>query len=445
MNQNKLFEQTRWRLARWYAGVFSLILGIFGLAVYEAIVHAHKITFNQELQTVGGTIHDSLEPILEQPEKLNLKVFNLLPNVCLVSSNCFKNNHNNRHIIGAIAQGQYYLQFFDLSKNLVAVAGIKPEGLPIKYSQQQWETLRDEQGIRYRQISVELHTQDDQMWGYLHIGKSLADFDRYLKNVLLILLLSLLLIIFIVMIASWWLAGLAMQPIYHSYRQIQQFTADAAHELRTPLAAIQATIESSLMLSDLPPAESRDILSTINRQNQRLALLVGDLLTLSRMERQTKINYTSTVILNDVITDVAEEFAALALSNGIKLIYQIETDDIISVMGEEEQLYRLVTNLVVNAIQYTNERGQVTLQLKSQNHEAIIEVIDTGIGIAEAEQKLIFDRFYRINKARSRDRGGSGLGLAIAKAIAVAHQGKIKVKSELGKGSTFTVYLPMIN
>ena len=325
------------------------------------------------------------------------------------------------------------------------MAGIKPEGLPIKYSQQQWETLRDEQGIRYRQISVELHTQDDQMWGYLHIGKSLADFDRYLKNVLLILLLSLLLIIFIVMIASWWLAGLAMQPIYHSYRQIQQFTADAAHELRTPLAAIQATIESSQMLSDLPPEESRDILSTINRQNQRLSLLVADLLTLSRMERQTQINYTSTVILNDVITDVAEEFAALALSNGIKLIYQIETDDIISVMGEEEQLYRLVTNLVVNAIQYTNERGQVTLQLKSQNHEAIIEVIDTGIGIAEAEQKLIFDRFYRVNKARSRHRGGSGLGLAIAQAIAQVHGGSIKVKSELGKGSIFTVYLPLIN
>lgn len=444
MEQSKLFKQTKWRLARWYAGVFSLILSIFGLAVYEAIVHAHRITFNQELQTVGATIHDSLEPILEQPEKLNLKVFNLLPNVCLVKSNCFKNNHDNRHLIGAIAQGQYYLQFFDLSKNLVAVAGIKSQGLPIKYSQQQWKTLRDKRGIRYRQISLVLHTEDDRIWGYLHIGKSLADFDRYLNNVLIILLLSLLLIIFIIAIASWWLAGKAMQPIYQSYGQIQQFTADAAHELRTPLAAIRATIESSLMLSDLSALESRELLGTINRQNQRLALLVGDLLTLSRMERQTKIDYTSTVILNDIITDVAEEFAALALSNSIKLIDRIETNEIVSVMGEEEQLYRLVTNLTVNAIQYTDRGGQVTLKLKSHNHEAIVEVVDTGIGIEEEEQKLIFDRFYRVNKARSRDRGDSGLGLAIAKAIVVAHQGDIKVKSELGKGSVFTIYLPII-
>jgi signal transduction histidine kinase len=163
------------------------------------------------------------------------------------------------------------------------------------------------------------------------------------------------------------------------------------------------------------------------------------------MERQTKINYTAVVMLNDVITDVAEEFAALALSNGIKLIYQIETDEIISVMGEQEQLYRLVTNLVINAIQHSFKGGKVTLVLRRENNKALIEVTDTGIGISEDEQKLIFDRFYRVNKARSRDRGGSGLGLAIAKAIAVAHQGKIKVKSELDKGSTFTVCLPIIN
>jgi len=107
-------------------------------------------------------------------------------------------------------------------------------------------------------------------------------------------------------------------------------------------------------------------------------------------------------------------------------------------------LYRLVTNLVINAIQHTLKGGKVTLVLKQENHKALIEVIDTGIGIPEDEQKLIFDRFYRVNKARSRDRGSSGLGLAIASAIALAHQGNIKVKSELGKGSIFTVCLPII-
>ena len=130
MNSNRLFANTRWRLARWYAGIFSLIVSIFGLGVYEAIVHAHKITINQELETVGGTIHDSLEPILEKPEQLNLKqIANIFPDICFVSNQYTRNRHRDGHFIGAIAQGQYYLQFFDLSGELVAIAGMQPKGL----------------------------------------------------------------------------------------------------------------------------------------------------------------------------------------------------------------------------------------------------------------------------------------------------------------------------
>ena len=448
MNQNRLFDQTRWRLARWYAGILSLILGISALAVYEAIAHAHRITINQELETVAGTIHDSLEPILQQPGKIEETVKNLLPDLCLVATSCAKNNDHHRHLAGAIQQDNYYLQFFDLSGRLVAVAGIQPEGLSINYSQQQWQNLRDSNGIRYRQIYQELHTQDYQPWGYLQIGRNLQAFDNYVANVKWILLLGLPILILLVMFASWWLAGKAMQPIYQSYQQIQQFTTDAAHELRTPLAAIRATIESSLMLPTLTEKDSREVLSTIKRQNQRLSSLVADLLMLSRMERQLTTKHQlldTSVIINDLITDIAEEFAALAKREEISLIPKIEVTQPLKVMGDEEQLYRLVTNLVINAIQYTLKGGQVTLVLRQENNKALIEVIDTGIGIPEHEQKLIFDRFYQVNKARSRDRGGSGLGLAIAKAITVAHQGKIKVKSELGKGSIFTVYLPLIN
>ncbi len=446
MKQNKLFNQTRWRLAKWYAVIFSLILGISALAVYEAIAHAHKITLNQELETVGATIHDSLEPILLQPETLNHKVVDILPNLCLIADNCF-NNHHNRNLIGAIANGQYYLQFFDLSQNLLAVAGIKPEGLSIEYSSESLKTIQDSQGIRYRQISLELHTQDDRIWGYLHIGKSLRDFDIYVANVKWVLLLTLPVLIIGIMFASWWLAGFAIQPIYQSYQQIQQFSADVAHELRTPLAAIQATIESSMMLSTLSEKEGREVLGTIKRQNQRLSSLVADLLMLCRMERQLDQNYqflSKPVILNDLINDLAEEFAALAKTESISLISQIKVNQPLKVMGNEEQLYRLVTNLVINAIQHTLKEGKVTLVLKQENHKALIEIIDTGVGIAEDEQNKIFDRFYRVNKARSRDKGGSGLGLAIAKTIVLNHGGKIEVGSKLNQGSTFTIYLPTI-
>ncbi len=447
MNKNRLFEETRWRLARWYAGILALILGLSGLAVYEAIAHAHRITIHQELQTVGGTIHDSLESILQQPEKLDSNVANLLPDLCLVPNNCSQNSHQNSHLVGAIQQGKYYLQFFDSSGNLVALAGVQPEGLSFEYSDQQWQNLKDSNGIRYRQISLELHTQNYQKWGYLHIGKSLKDFDDYVSNAKWILLLGLPIIIFQVMFTSWWLAGKAMQPIYQSYSKIQQFTADAAHELRTPLAAIRATIESYLMLPSLTETDSREVLTTIKRQNQRLSSLVADLLMLCRMEGQLTTNHKSLgqqVILNDLITDIAEEFAALALAEEISLISQIEVTQPLKVTGDEEQLYRLVTNLVINAIQHTLKGGKVILVLKQKNNQALIEIIDTGIGIGKKEQKFIFDRFYRVNKARSRDKGGSGLGLSIAKAIALTHQGNIKVKSELGRGSIFTVCLPIM-
>lgn len=112
-------------------------------------------------------------------------------------------------------------------------------------------------------------------------------------------------------------------------------------------------------------------------------------------------------------------------------------------LGNEDELYRLVANLVINAIEYTNPGGTVTLVLKQKNDQALIQVVDTGIGISDPDKKLIFNRFYRVDKARSRRQGGSGLGLSIAQAIAMSHQGHIEVKSQINQGSTFTVYLPL--
>ncbi|MGB5632352.1 MAG: ATP-binding protein [Waterburya sp.] len=113
------------------------------------------------------------------------------------------------------------------------------------------------------------------------------------------------------------------------------------------------------------------------------------------------------------------------------------------VLGDRQQLYRLITNLVTNAIQYTPAGGQVTLSITGDRDDVIIAVRDTGIGIARKEQRCIFDRFYRVDKARSKSKGGSGLGLAIARAIALAHQGSVEVQSEINKGSNFTVRLPI--
>ena len=133
----------------------------------------------------------------------------------------------------------------------------------------------------------------------------------------------------------------------------------------------------------------------------------------------------------------------MAIATGVTLTSDIRLHEPLTVVGDEEQLYRLVSNLIVNAIGYTPPGGQVTVILNRSDHFALIQIQDTGIGIAKLEHKRIFDRFYRVSSDRSRGTGGSGLGLAIAMAITKAHNGSLQVQSELGKGSTFTIRLPL--
>ncbi|MDJ0801140.1 MAG: ATP-binding protein, partial [Calothrix sp. MO_167.B12] len=439
MKQNKLFQRTRIRLALWYAIVMGFILTVCGFGLYTAVYHAHSEALDRELEFIAKTLHNNLELKLKQPGRLEPVVKEFLPNICLVESDCTqKQSSSQRHILNAINQG-YYVRLFDKPGNLIAIAGSYPEKISLTLNKQLWQTIKDNKGNIYHQMSLSLHTRDNQDWGYIQVGRNIADINDYMDAVKLSLVVGLPMAMIMVAVAGWWLAGLAMKPIYQSYRQIQQFTADAAHELRTPLAASQATVESALLTPDLDTVEIWDILRTIKRQNQRLTSLVADLLMLSRFDRQSIPMKRELCCLNDVIHDLVEEFAAMAISAQLKLTSAINVDEEINIVGDSEQLYRLVANLIVNAIQYTPTQGKVTIILDRSDHYAIIQVKDTGIGIPKTEISRIFDRFYRVNSDRSRHTGGSGLGLAIAKAIVKSHQGSLNVQSEFGKGSTFTI------
>ncbi|WP_322744159.1 MULTISPECIES: two-component system sensor histidine kinase RppB [unclassified Coleofasciculus] len=326
-----------------------------------------------------------------------------LPDVCILGTSCFNQKSDGEsHRIGIIRREDYYLRFLNRSGQLIAFTEQLPEGLPPTArdtSQPQWHTLTDSDGTRYRQISLLLHTQDNRFWGYLQVGRSIKDFDDYLTAVRWIILLGLPIALFLVGICSWWLAGLAIKPIYQSYRQIQQFTADAAHELRTPLAAIRATIESTLRLNQLNESESRETLRVVGRQNYRLSQLVDALLLLCRMDRQELLSQQNAIAknecvsLNDLLSDIAEELAPLAMAADVNLTTEMRVSQPLEIMGNEEQLYRLVSNLVTNGIQYTPADGKVILILDSYQHYALIQIQDTGIGIAPEDQKQIFDRF----------------------------------------------------
>lgn len=445
MRQNRLFNRTRLKLAAWYAGVMGVILSIFGVSVYLHLAQSHFSAIDSEIETVAGTLHDSLEPVLQQPGQLDARVKQILPGLCVGDAPCQEPIQTPHiHVLGLDKQEPYYVKFVNLSSTLLATVNTPPQ-TSVAPQGESWQTITNSQGQRYHQFSLLLKTSTGQPWGYLQVGRSLSGYDSHLGSLKVFLLLGLPISMLLVGGASWWLAGLAMQPVYNSYQQVQQFTADAAHELRTPLAAIQATVETTLEMEDLTLPEACTMLHTIERQNQRLAQLVQDLLMLSRMDLKVLPMKRQVCCLNDLISDLAEELSGLAIVAQVLLTVEFKSEQPLYVVGDEEQLYRLITNLIVNAIQYSVPEGLVTVRLLKEDHHALIQVQDQGVGIAPNEQPRIFDRFYRVNRDRSRQTGGAGLGLAIAQAIVKAHQGKIQVQSQLREGSLFTVQLPLKN
>ncbi|MDX1978190.1 MAG: two-component system sensor histidine kinase RppB [Pseudanabaenaceae cyanobacterium bins.68] len=445
---NGLFRRSRIRLALWYSLVMGSILSLSGFAVYRSILHSNWIAMEREIESIAGTLHDSLEPMLPASGDASLVLQRIFPELCLSDRSCnYAPTLIQRHTVGISDRSIYYIRLYDHRGKLLAFSPSQPLSIPETVNSSQWQTFFNGNGTRYLQFTTILHSAyakadqsvDHPSWGYLQIGRTLAALDGEINRIQWILVIGFPIVLLLVGCSSWWLSGLAMQPIYKSYEQQQQFTANAAHELRSPLASLLATVEAVTHIQDrenLP-----NMLSTIERQGRRLSRLIDDLLLLSSLEQNKADLQFQPCCLNDLIGDLAEEFLELAATEGIHLSYQIP-DFEIYVWGNESQLYRLVANLIANAIQYTASGGDVAVSLTSRDHTAVISVKDTGIGIAESEQPRIFERFYRVDSDRSRKTGGTGLGLAIAMAIVLHHQGDLTVKSEFSQGSLFMIHLP---
>jgi heavy metal sensor kinase len=225
-----------------------------------------------------------------------------------------------------------------------------------------------------------------------------------------------------------------------SFNRQRQFTADASHELRTPLAIMQA--EATLALSkERPPDDYRKSLETISQESDYMSSVIGKLLFLARSDAgKEQLNFEN-VELKGLITGLASNIEALAQDKGIK--FAIDAKEELTVNGDKVKLRQLFINILENAVRYTPVDGQISVSLVKQESDAVISISDTGIGISPEHLPHIFERFYRVDKARARADGGVGLGLAIAKIIAESHKGTIGVESELGKGTTFRISIPL--
>lgn len=227
-----------------------------------------------------------------------------------------------------------------------------------------------------------------------------------------------------------------------SFKEQQRFIADASHELRTPLAVLRGETEVALEKSR-PAEEYRESLALIKDEAERLSRIVEDLFMLARQPIDAPAALLKKPLsLNDIVRNCARAAQVLAVRQGVRL--KTENDEAAIVFsGDEELLKRMILNLLDNAVKYTPDGGEISIELARQNGHAQIVVRDTGIGIPQAEQPHVFDRFYRTDKARSRALGGAGLGLSIVRWIVDAHKGKIELQSTPGKGSAFIVQLPL--
>jgi signal transduction histidine kinase len=452
-----LFRRTRFKLASWYATGMGIVLTVVGSYVYITANQSYWEAVHQELSSVAGTLHDSLEPKLKIPGVVSPAIQQeLLTNICFINQVCPVMPPANRHILGISQQDTYYLRFYSLSGKLIATVGQQPTvanvvvpemgAMPHHDHHQSANNAQmsfyDARGIHYHHFSVAITTIDGRPWGFLQVGRSMQEFDDRAAQLQLRLLIILPAITLLVTLISWWLSGKAMQPIYSSYEKMQQFTADAAHELRTPLAAILATVEAAQCPDSIE--EATEALDTVERQTDRLIQLAEDLLMLSRLENTISSHTASeTCQLHIVAADVVKNLSTLKTSRGIDLRTIISVNNLTQVKIAEIQAHRLFTNLVMNALQHTASGGTVTVTLTQVQNWAVIQVQDTGVGIAPQDQARIFDRFHRVNQARTRQKGGAGLGLAIVQEIVRSHHGSIEVKSKLGVGSNFIVKLPL--
>ena len=232
-----------------------------------------------------------------------------------------------------------------------------------------------------------------------------------------------------------------LDRIEAAFQRITQFTADASHELRTPVSLIRTEAELALRRSR-GEAEYKESLRHILLEAERTTALIEQLLSMARADSGRETLHFEPVDLRQTLRRVVDGWQQVATIRNLQFSASLDAPDF-SVMGDETLLRRLADILLDNAFKYTPSPGSVHLSLEGQGESAVIKVQDSGVGIVEEEQGKIFERFYRVDKARSRAQGGAGLGLAIARWIVTQHGGSIQVESQPGQGSTFRVELPM--
>ncbi|MEC4804520.1 MAG: HAMP domain-containing sensor histidine kinase [Jaaginema sp. PMC 1079.18] len=440
-----MFQTTRRRLALWYAIVTAILLLLFAIAIYSYFRSTLVDRMDDTLKHVVEVVERSL--IIETPDSqagfLNIEA----------------SFHNNTP---PVEDDRIDLEWFSPNGELMWSTLSDPLTIPIQIYPTA-KTVQVTPDYWLRQVTKRIES-GRQVLGYLRVSHPWFEVTKPSRQLIFDLALWTAIGVSSVAWIGWWLSGIAIQPVRDSYQSLKQFTADASHELRNPIATIQTNVQALLTYPETDPQFQLLQLQAIERLTQRLGRLVNDLLFLARSDSGIVETQLQTLPLDALLIEIIEEQRLFAEQKGIYLSLQITEpqeataealgEDIFAVKGDWDRLARLFTNLVSNALEHSIPEDRtadetIAVAVKIQRLEKDrqtwlqVDVCDTGQGIPEDAIAHIFDRFYRVDPSRFRSNtSGTGLGLAIAIAIVEHHHGHISVTSQPAVGTTFTVLLP---
>lgn len=405
-----MFQTIRYRLLLSYLAVLTVVLAAFTIAVRITFTNSLKEELTNRIEVLAEAASGELD--LEGDE-LAVDGADLL----LTSTQA--------------------VQWFDLEGQLVEQRGYEPLTVPFD-PQQPVQTQTSPYPAQGVILPVVEEEQGNQPIGYVRVSESLTGIEKILQRLDWGLGSGVVLALALSGVGGMWLTRQAMQPIERSFRRLQQFTADASHELRNPLMAIKSNAAVALKYAEDIRKLDAEKFQAIASATIQMTALTEDLLLLARTDeappqRLEQVNLTA------LLQDLMKLYSAEAEIKHIYLKGQILEH--LELCGDAVQLTRLFTNLISNALRYTSEAGTVELQTHREDGQILVSIQDTGVGITSDQMEHIFDRFWRADRSRSYG-SGFGLGLAIAQNIAQHHGGTITVTSAPGLGSRFIVQLP---
>ena len=463
------FHTLRFKLTLWYVAILGVTLCAFSFFLYLTLSEGLYRSLDNKLRTTAEVIAASIRrpfgpgPSLADIDQIMREHFGIRPlgRFVQVLDETGKRSSNIRNV--DIPMSMETLERVSKGETVFETVTVAKE--------------------KIRLVTLPIF-EKGRMVGIVQVGSPLEEIEEALRQLLLILLVAVPSVLILAVVGGLFLANKALRPVdeitntarkigssgdlsqrirlkrkvddeigrlaatfnemiakvENSFQQIKRFTADASHELKTPLTILRGEIEVGLKRLRTPE-EYQKILASNLEEVKHMSRMVEDLLTLARADMGALELRKEVVDLGGLVKEVWEEVRLWAEDKGVELLFQ--EDGEARVMGDRGRLRQLALNLIDNAIKYTPSGGRVELRVVRDGDEVTFSVADTGEGIPAEDLQRIFERFYRVDKARSRQRGGTGLGLSICKWIAEAHGGRISAESELGRGSKFHVSLPL--